>query len=236
MKRMIIALLSMLILCGCTQYDSIDLQGRLQEQIDAAQSWQVSEATNSKPFYSYYLPRDIGRFESTASGNLFCIDGVRVAMSLNTAAIINTKLYPSKIEKTVELTGKTRVAYMESEYTDINGDAHAFQTAIFDLGNTYAVGFVSDTVLLQATCTAIQAGVIAGRMLQIARSVTVNTDQIVTYYSNQVPEITNQEKVELFDTQAPENGRIEELFEDHTRIDSIPSVDNQTQSTEKSSD
>ena len=50
MKRMIIALLSMLMLCGCTQYDSIDLQGRLQEQIDAAQSWQVSEATNFKPF------------------------------------------------------------------------------------------------------------------------------------------------------------------------------------------
>ena len=88
------------------------------------------------------------------------------------------------------------------------------------------MGLVSDTVLLQATCTALQTGVIAGRMLQIARSVLVDADQIVTYYSNQVPEISSQEKVELFDTQAPENGRIEELFEDHTKIESIPPVEN----------
>ena len=88
------------------------------------------------------------------------------------------------------------------------------------------MALISDTVVMEATCTALQTGVIAGRMLEIARSVVVNTDAILQYYSNQVPEITNQEKVELFDVQAPENGRIEELFEDHTKIESIPPVEN----------
>lgn len=235
MKRAAVALLCAWMLMGCVVNETVDVQKRLEDHIAQAQNMQVQKASHSKKFYSYYLPKDIGRYESDLSGNLFCIDGVRVAMSLNTAAIINQRLYPSNTQQTVKMEGKTMVAYLNGDYLDIQEHAHPFQVGIFDLGNTYAVGLVSDTVLLQATCTALQTGVIAGRMLQIARSVLVDADQIVTYYSNQVPEISSQEKVELFDTQAPENGRIEELFEDHSRIDTPAPVDNNGQSSENSS-
>lgn len=229
MKRVLLACLSLLMLAGCTVNPSIDLQQRLQDHVEKIQNQQVQEANHTKPLYSYYLPKDFGRYESYAYGNLFCVDGVRVAMSLNTAAIINASLYPELTDSTVQLSGKTRKAFLQGEYTDIHEESHVFEIGIFDVGGTYAVGFVSDTVLLQATCNGLQSGPVASAMLRLARSVTVNTEQVIRVYSNQVPEVEIQEKVELFDIQAPENGRIEELFEDHSRIETTPSKDNTDQ-------
>lgn len=225
MKRLIPLFLSFL-LAGCTVHTEVSLQDRLTENIEKAQNMEVSEASHAKKFYSYYLPRDIGRYESASYGNIFCIDGVRVSMSLNTAAVINQQLYPPLFNDTITTNSNKQTAGLKGQYLDINETAHDFEVGVYDCETSYVVALISDTVVMEATCTALQTGVIAGRMLEIARSVVVNTDAILQYYSNQVPEIKNQEKVELFDVQAPENGRIEELFEDHTKIESIPPVEN----------
>ena len=63
MKRAAVALLCAWMLMGCVVNETVDVQKRLEDHIAQAQNMQVQKASHSKKFYSYYLPKDIGRYE-----------------------------------------------------------------------------------------------------------------------------------------------------------------------------
>lgn len=218
MKRMIPLLLVMCVLAGCAQ-PSMSMQDALNTALAAKQKTDVQQYNHSKGYYSYYLPKNMGRYESTAYGNVLCYEGYRVLMSLNTPAILNQKLYPDKMDNPIRLSEISKAAFANGLYTDSDNIGHLFEIGVYANGYDYTVCFVSDIVVFETTCPSLLVDDMGAQMLEIARSIQISEQEIIENLSNQVTEIKKREKVELFESLAPENGRIEELFEDHTLTD-----------------
>lgn len=231
-----VLLLCLLFFSGCTSLDSGSFQDQLDASLEKAEKMTISKADHKKKYYSYYLPSDMGRYESTETGNVLSLNEVKILMSLNVSGIINRNLYPENTEINVSLKEGKSIAERNSLYTDNNNIGHSYKLIVYDLEGTYTVCFASDTVCMYANCWKANTDEIASRMVQLARSVTVNETKLISDYSNRIPEVAGSEKVEMFESIAPENGRIEELFEDHSTMDPDQYTNKQFDSGENGSD
>lgn len=229
-------MICILCLTGCTSVTSKSLQERLDAESSKAERSELTKANHSKKYYSYYLPSDMGRYESTNTGNVLSYNEVKILMSLNVSGIINRSLYPSEKETAFPLREDGGVAERKGLYTDSENIGHTYRLVVYDLTDTSTVCMISDTVIMYANCNDFNADKVAGKMIELARSVSVNETDLVSDYSNRIPEISGSEKVEMFESTAPENGRIEELFEDHTTVDPDQYTDKQFDSSENGSD
>lgn len=229
-------MICILCLTGCTSVTSKSLQERIDAESSKAERSELTKANHSKKYYSYYLPSDMGRYESTNTGNVLSYNEVKILMSLNVSGIINRSLYPSEKETAFPLREDGGVAERKGLYTDSENIGHTYRLVVYDLADTSTVCMISDTVIMYANCNDFNADKVAGKMIELARSVSVNETDLVSDYSNRIPEISGSEKVEMFESTAPENGRIEELFEDHTTVDPDQYTDKQFDSSENGSD
>lgn len=237
MKRICLTLiLYCLMLSGCTSVSSESLQKRLDKQAEKAESSAFMKPDHKKKYYSYYLPSDMGRFESTNTGNVLSFNDVKILMSLNVSGIINKVLYPDDTDNVFSLREENGIAERKGLYTDGDNVGHSYRLVVYDLSASCTVCMISDTVIMYANCNQVNADDVAERMIEIARSVSVNETELVADYSNRISEISKSEKVEMFESTAPENGRIEELFEDHTTVDPDQYTNKQFDSGENGSD
>lgn len=210
-------------LSGCTVYRKVNLQNMLEKKITEAEKATVFEPDHQKKFYSYYISPQIGRMEGDSTGNIFNYQGTRFLMNLNVSSIINRKYYQGIENDSDILNQGKEKAYLTGNYRDLNGDVHSFSTVIYDIGNqNYLTAMRTDTVDFCSVSDALKAVDTAGEMLRIARSVEVNTDQITAAYSRKETVVFTGEKIQLFDSVAPESGRVEELFEDKDNITQSP--------------
>lgn len=229
-------MICILFLTGCASITSSSLQERLDVQVEKAEKAELSKPDHKKKYYSYYLPSDMGRYESSETGNVLSYNEVKILMSLNVSGIINKSLYPREAETGFSLREENGVAERKGLYTDENNIGHSYRLVVYDLADTSTICMISDTVIMYANCNDINADKVAGRMIQLARTISVNETDLVSDYSNRISEISRSEKVEMFESTAPENGRIEELFEDHSKVDSDQYTNKQFDSGENGSD
>lgn len=218
MKRIgrIIIAFTWMCLSGCTVYHQVNLQDLLNRKITRTEKETVHMADHHKKFYSYYLSPGTGWMEGDSTGNIFNYQGTPFLMNLNVSAAINRKYYNGIENNPDILNGSSRKAYASGTYQDINGDVHDFSTAVYDLGNqNYLTAMRTDTVDFCAVSDALKATDLAAEMLKIARTVQVNSDAVTTAYSRKETVTFTGEKIQLFDSIAPESGRVEELFEDN---------------------
>lgn len=218
MKRMILipAMIIWMFLSGCTVYHEVTLQNLLNQKITQVEKETVNSADHHKKFYSYFISPEIGRMEGDSTGNIFNYQGTEFLMNLNVSSVINEKYY-NGIENNQDLLNRSsRRAYASGTYQDTNGDVHDFSVAVYDLGRqNYLTAMRTDTVDFCAVSDALKSVDLAGEMLRIARSVLVNSDAVTTAYSRKETVTFTGEKIQLFDSIAPESGRVEELFEDN---------------------
>lgn len=210
-----VMILAGMLLSGCTVYHKVNLQNLLDQKITQVEKEPVTSADHHKKFYSYYISPEIGRMEGDSTGNIFNYEGTSFLMNLNVSSVMNRKYYNGIENNTDILNDSSRKAYVSGNYQDTNGDVHDFSLAVYDLGNrNYLTAMRTDTVDFCAVSDALKAVDLGGEMLKIARTVLVNSDAVTTAYSRKETVTFTGEKIRLFDSIAPENGRVEELFED----------------------
>lgn len=218
MKKTMAALFAVVVmmLSGCTVYHEINIQSLLNQRIRSAEKTLVFQADNNKKFYSYYISPEIGRLEGDSTGNIFDYQGTSFLMNLNISSVINQKYYNGISDDPDILRGSLRKADLQGKYQDLNGNVHKFAVSVYDIGNqNYLTAMRTDTVDFCAVSDALKAADIAGEMLKIARTVNVHADAVATAYSRKETVTFTGEKIQLFDSVAPESGRVEELFDDN---------------------
>lgn len=102
-------MICILFLTGCASITSSSLQERLDVQVEKAEKAELSKPDHKKKYYSYYLPSDMGRYESSETGNVLSYNEVKILMSLNVSGIINKSLYPREAETGFSLGKKTEL-------------------------------------------------------------------------------------------------------------------------------
>lgn len=208
-------LFTCLLLTGCTLQSNVDLQNEITESIATSSTYTIHTPNISKTYYSYYLPVNIGRMQSTSSGNILNDRGRQFVMNLNVSSIINSNYYTEANSSLSTDSLSDPVAYIEGEYTDINESIHSYHISVYKVDYEYLLEMRSDTVEFYSISDALSTIQLAQDMYEIARSIEVNTNAVLATYSNKDTIDYQSEKIELFEQLVPESGRVEELFEDY---------------------
>ena len=209
--RKITLLLFCLCLCGCSAQGSLD--GRLQAACTQASALTINvHADNVKDLYSYYVEPGVGRRNSTASSNVFVLDNQEFIMNLNIAEIVNVKLYDQTQSVTLP-QGERWLSVSEGEFADVQGRTQKYAAGLMAAANGQVMVMVK-TLYFTFTGLSNETGApaLAGEMIKIARTATVDEDAVLKAYSSRTKISYVKENLNLFEDDIPENGRLEEMM------------------------
>jgi len=210
MKKIGIVLLTLLMF-GCSA-NPAELEDVLMQSLyPQVQNSMACIADNHKPLFSYYASPSVGRRESTETSNVFLIDGVEVVMNLDISTVMNSKYYPDAFS--IKKKTDDEIVYLNGKYRDCKGKEYEYVLSVYLLNNgKYYVDFQTHFVNFYATVDYVLIDEIVVQMMKISQTVEVNETAVITYYSSKPSDEHEREKVELFQEQIAENGRLDELI------------------------
>lgn len=214
MKKQIL-LLSCLLLTGCSIKKDVSLQDEITKQLEKTSQETIRSTNMNKDYYSYYLPEHIGRLSSTKSGSILNDRDRKFIMNLNVASIVNTNYTGVETPLNTEDLSDPIVS-IDGEYNDRDENTHSYHVSVYSIDSQYLLEFTSDTVQFYSISDALSTLDLVDDMYVIARSMKVDTNEVISAYSNADTIDYQSEKIELFEQLVPESGRVEELFEDYS--------------------
>lgn len=207
-------LVLLLLLSGCSS-DMLTTRS-VETSLEQAQTLDVYNANYSKEYYSYYLEPCIGRLNGDSTSNTFDYYGIKFIMNLNVASVLQDAYYDTE-EQTVTSTGmKENVYSLQGSYVTKDGNKKEFLLEVNMLNDAYIVYMQAGYMEFFSVVNANEIAPVAEKMLYMARSVSVNTDRVKRDFSLRNDITYTAKKVELFQNLVPENGSIDELFENGT--------------------
>ena len=211
MKKIWIVLLLAAVCAGCS-VNASSLERELKTSIDEVLSTpSACLADNHKTLFSYYAEPRLGRKTSTATSNVFLLDGEEIVMNLDISTVINSKYYP-EVSNLKQKTGDELV-YLSGTYTDCHNESYEYALSVYQLANgKYYVDLQTQTVNFYSYLNYVMIEDAVIQMLKISRTVEINETEVISYYSSKPADEHEREQVNLFTEQISENGRLDELI------------------------
>ena len=204
-------LLAVLMLCGCSA-NYADFETAMNQKIEKViQQPALCIADNHKTLFSYYTEPSIGRMDSTMTSNVFLIDNVEVVMNLDISTVMNTKYYSDVV--TSSKANGNEIYFFTGMLSSCDGNEYEYSVSVYLLNNgKYYVDVQTHYVNFYSAMDYVMIDDVVVQMLKIARSVEVNELEIISYYSSKPADEHQREKVDLFQQEIAENGRLDELI------------------------
>jgi len=189
-----------------------DMQARLDGSLADVLAYEPGYPTYNKEYYSYYIEPSIGRLEADTTSNLFVVNGSQVLMRVNVSSVVNEKYYRSADSEDDPLASVGVIAESSGTYIDFLGDDYDYVVWLRKLDDRMVVQMNAGYMEFSSITYEEKAIEVASAMLEIARSVKVNKNEVLADYA--ISETINYvgKQVALFDEMAPESGTLEELF------------------------
>lgn len=219
MKKFLLLFLSCILL-GCSN-GTTDFNNELDKYIDKALNSNLHIHKYKDGFISYYVDPSIGRVETTDTSHVFNYDGTNFIMNINVTNIINEKLYENKSSE-YTASGYNK----KGTFTDINENIHDYVIGIDYNDQYYMITLSSDELQFYSYADEISAPKIAGEMIKIARSVTIDRNAVINAFNIKELITYQPSYMDLFEEKIPENGSIEELIKDDDILNEIEGKDN----------
>ncbi len=203
--------LSILMLCGCSA-NPATLDTALTQKINKViQQPALCIADNHKTLFSYYAEPSVGRMESTMTSNVFLVDGIEVVMNLDISTVINSKYYPDVLMN--PKANGDEIVFISGLLDACDGNQYDYAVSVYLLNNgKFYVDVQTHYVNFYSTVDYVMIDDVVVSMLKIARSVEVNESEIISYYSSKPTDEHQREKIDLFQQEIAENGRLDELL------------------------
>ena len=210
MKK-IIVLVTLFIIVGCTP-KQFDLQKELTNAVDKEISLQAFNVTNKKPYYSYYLSSSLGNFYSNNTTNIFTYHGNKIIMNLNAFNIINDEYY-SEVTSDDETFNQYLSFKVEGKFLDYLNEEFDYKYELFKINNLNILKMSCKNVTFYSKGNEYDLIQIARYMMQIAKSIKVNKESILSAYSSKETIEFTKESIELFEQIVPIDGNISEILD-----------------------
>ena len=213
MKKIMLLLLCLL-LTGCSNQNTIDIQSAFDEAINSAIALPSGIADNNKNYYAYYLEPEIGRIYSDETSSIFKYHDTKFIMNLNISKIVNAMNYGDIIPKTIKLDDNYLVAYNTGTYYDYDNSVYDYEAMIYQLNNdTYYVCLDTKYVTLAAKGSILQMLEVIKPMLKIAKTIRIDKENIMVAYSAKERISFESEELKLFDEVIPSDGKVQEMVD-----------------------
>ncbi len=218
MRRILCFLLfaCVLLSAGCVKAEGT-VQQQLSDRVAAAQAKPAMQPSFSHGLYSYYKEPSIGRISSQQTSNVFRMNDAKFVMNLKVSQIINSRYYRS-VQTGSLPEGMKLIAQYEGTILDYRSREHPFAIRLYELENEVYTYAESDLLEFFAISSVLEALQMAEVMTYIARCTDVDSAAVVETYSSRRNIDYSRKRLELFQNIAPENGAIEELFENHSNF------------------
>ena len=213
MGKKILLVLLCILLTGCAQ-SNLSMQERLEHQITTVSSLPIPGASHRKPFYTYYTEPSIGHYRSTETSNEFSFQSTKFVLNLNVQAIMD-----SSTDITQSIYTQKPIAKYSGSFQNLLDETVEYVCEIYQVNHHYAVFFTSSAANLFGIAQVGNAVELAGKMYSIARSVIVRKDVVLQVYTHESAIDYEGEAINLYKDIAPEEGTLQELIDDKTRID-----------------
>lgn len=131
MKKLTILLAGLFLLSGCVQVS--DLPSIVENTLQQQSSKEMPAGTNmTKKYYSYYLPKDMGRLTSTMLGEVFLKDNLQIVMNFDPSAIIIRKYYPTDEQQAQINVEPVADESEEAKTARVDAENAKLQTVVLD--------------------------------------------------------------------------------------------------------
>ncbi|MCI5773128.1 MAG: hypothetical protein MR210_01065 [Erysipelotrichaceae bacterium] len=223
MKKIILFLL-VLCLSGCQS--QLDIQQALDSNLAKANALPSAVANNNKKFYSFYLEPDIGRLQANQTSSILKYKDTKFTMNLNISKIVNAQSYGDIIPDITKPDDQYLVAQSIGNYTDYDGTSYPYQSYIYHLPNgDYYLTMDTQYVFFSAIGNEYQVLEVADQMLKIAKSVSIDDEEIMIAYSAKERIIFEGEELSLYDQIIPVEGKVSDMLEKPTDITGGDNID-----------
>ena len=230
MKKIVMLLLAVLMLSGCTRTKvplDIDFKKEVLKSIKEASEVRLpefSENNSHKEYYDYYLFRGVGRREIDEISNIFIFYDNEAVLNLDVAGILKRSVYEDRDLRDVEsFQGKS--LFTEGTCRNSRGlpMSYRMQMKVVE-GNAYII-LQTNQFIFTASCPLLEADETVYEMLKTIRTCDVDTSKVIDVYSNQDKSDYRISTVRLFREILPESGRIIDYMDDWKNDPSYTIID-----------
>ena len=213
MKKLIV-LWGVLLLCGCSSRISIEQQ--VLEELEHQQSAAGVTFTNmDKRYYSYYLPKDVGRISSDELSSVLIKDNTRFTMSLETSKLIVSDYYHDPHARVVPeeaslVSSEEGVMRFNGWYKDFEGNHQKYDLTVSDFGKAYLMRLEAGNFDFYSIVTRANMNSLLSSFFTIVRSSRVDDELVINDFSLQNERNRNGDEV-MNEEIVPEEGAIKDL-------------------------
>lgn len=209
MKRLLLVLICLL-LAGCTP--EMSMQEALDISLDRAESLIANEPQRTKELYGYYHEPQVGVLATDRTSTKFITEGATFVMNLDISAIVNDTFYQNAEKPISMIDDQYLVASKTGEYTDFKGVVKPYECHVYKFDD-YFVVFEADNIYFYGRGTQTQVAAMVFNMCNIAKTVEIEKDTVLTKYSSKELIVSHKEQLNLFETIVPVNGRVDDLLQ-----------------------
>lgn len=212
-KKTAAACISLLMLAGCST-DRIDVASDVNRKLAEAVEIPAHQPIYNSTCYMYYKEPYVGRITSDLTSNVFSLNGTQFVMNLNVPGIINRAYYPGQTVGGMNVKGASIILETAGKYENYDGEQQTYVCRIYRSYSSYVTIMTTDYAEFFAVSKHYEVAPLAYEMLVIAKSLDVDTSEVLDRYSSHSVISYQKKKLELFQNITPVNGVIDELFVD----------------------
>ena len=209
-------ILFVFLLLGC-QTNSTKLKDDITNEIvSMSKNTPIFYTTMNKTYYSYYLPKDIGRIDSNELSSLLIKDGTKMIMNFNpNSIVIHDYYHKMNAKKYEEIQVINDDLYYHAKGTYLGNDYryHDYNLRVMKLDKTdfllyFELGYVNFISIVKE----VQIESFAHSMMVIAKSVQYDSNEIIAQFSMQSTSDSIKEDLDEFNDELPNDGSLSDLI------------------------
>lgn len=210
MKKILLFLLCM-ILCGCTAADQ-DVSSLDRVFLSESEAMTIRR-NNYTHYIDYYLPGDASELSSSDLAFVFQYNHSRIILDVNVSGIINERYYPDIPLSDEGFFDEEKLLYSRNS-TFLNGEGknEEYLFCVYSYDREYLICLSTRELILYGYADREDLIPVSSRMLLMARSASVRSEQIVSAYSSKEVIDYEKQQVNLFETIMPVNGQINDFL------------------------
>lgn len=215
MKKFIL-LLILLLLTACSNSNlSVNLDN-LFNSIDGINNYTTN---NVLKYYSYYLPSDMGESEVDSDSITLKYGESTIVMNLNIADIIKERYYDGATLSDEGFYNEDNLVYENTgTYTLNDGTSKKYLYKLYDYDSYYALYLKTSDNIFYGNVAKGEVKEVTRHLLIIAKSISIESDLIVSTYSSKDIIDYQKKQLDLFNTQKPSSGSLQEMLTDEATI------------------
>lgn len=216
MKKVVLLMLSLILLGGCAS--EADLSNEVMVLLQEKSSLLPLNDTNmSKMYYSYYLPRDVGRGKGNSLSGVYIKDGYKFVMNLDASQIIIDEYYTEEAAEPVMdviMNSSDSGFTYQGSYTNTEDELKNYTLRLEKLTDGYYyIDLAACGLRFYSIVPYAEVKSLLNCMITIMRSVKIDRQLILNDFSLKSATALQQQNLDYLNEEVPVDGYIKDLVE-----------------------